>query len=121
MKLLTIVIQLFLLYFLSAAGGFAAKVLHLPLPGSIIGMLLLFALLSMNIIRPERVQYGCETLLRFLPVFFVPITVGAIMYPSLLSLKGVIYVLILIITTLVMLVAAAKCSSAAAAGGKKSV
>lgn len=121
MRLFSVIIQIAVLYIFSIAGSLIAQLLHLPLPGSLIGMLLLFSGLCLNVIRPTWIQKGSEILLRFMPVFFVPITVGVITFPSLLSINGFTYVLILFMTTVVMLLATAKISAAAEKGGKERV
>ena len=38
------------------AGELVSKLLHLPIPGNIIGMILLFLLLTSNIVKVEKVE-----------------------------------------------------------------
>ncbi|MEB2426693.1 CidA/LrgA family protein, partial [Klebsiella pneumoniae] len=53
-------------------------------PGSIIGMLILFVLLALHILPPQWVNPGCNILIRYLALLFVPIGVGVMQYWELL-------------------------------------
>jgi len=56
----------------------------IPLPGNIIGMLLLFIGLASNIINLQSVEKAGDLFLDNLILFFVPIGVGIIQYKDLL-------------------------------------
>ena len=58
MKYLKIVLQVLLLYGFVLVGGWLRSFFHVPLPGSIIGLLLLWAVLSLKIIRLEWIEKG---------------------------------------------------------------
>ena len=58
------------------AGKAVAAILPFAFPGSIIGMLLLFVLLSLQIVRFSWVELGGGLLLRHMGVLFVPVAVG---------------------------------------------
>ena len=59
--------------------GTALNALFLTLlPGPIIGMLLLFVLLSLQIVRFSWVELGGGLLLRHMGVLFVPVAVGLV-------------------------------------------
>ncbi|GAA5221210.1 CidA/LrgA family protein [Membranihabitans marinus] len=62
-----------LLFFL---GEFLAPFIPFPIPGSIIGMILLFTALKLNIIPLSWVDHASTLLLSFLALFFVPYGVG---------------------------------------------
>lgn len=51
-------------------------VLNIPLPGSIIGMLLLFVLLALGIVPSHHVKLGASLFIRYMILLFVPISVG---------------------------------------------
>lgn len=71
----------FLLIYLCLYGGnFIASLLPFTFSGSIIGMLLLFLLLAFNIIPDTSVQPGCELLIRYMTLLFIPISVGVMLY-----------------------------------------
>jgi holin-like protein len=55
------------------AGEFAKRRLGLILPGSVLGLFLLLALLGARVVRIEWVEEAARRLLMLLPLFFVPI------------------------------------------------
>lgn len=61
---------------ISEFGNFIARWLNIPVPGNVIGMLLLLGLLSTRVLRPEWIENGGGLLLKHLAFFFIPITVG---------------------------------------------
>ncbi|TVQ90316.1 MAG: CidA/LrgA family protein [Chromatiaceae bacterium] len=60
-------------------GEIAVLLLHLPLPGPVLGMLLLFAGLSWRGL-PAGVAQSADTLLGHLPLLFVPAGVGVMVH-----------------------------------------
>ncbi|WP_195964035.1 CidA/LrgA family protein [Clostridium cuniculi] len=93
-------ILLLSIYFLSEI---ISKLLNLPVPGSIIGMILLFVLLTSNIIKIEKVENLANFFLDHLAFFFIPASVG--LMTSFASLKGSIFKIILlcILTTIIVI------------------
>lgn len=59
-------------------GKALAALLPFAFPGSIIGMLLLFVLLSLQFIKLHWVEQGAGLLLRHMGVLFVPVAVGLV-------------------------------------------
>ncbi|WNS42555.1 CidA/LrgA family protein [Paenibacillus sp. MMS20-IR301] len=64
------------------------SLLHIPLPGSIIGMILLFILLESGVIRLNWVEAGASWLLAELLLFFIPSAIGVMKYSKLLEADG---------------------------------
>jgi holin-like protein len=79
-KLVIIISQLALLALINRAGYMLAHRLSLRLPGNLVGMLILFALLSSRLVRLEWIQDGATILTRHLAFFFIPIAVGLIAF-----------------------------------------
>ncbi len=75
--------------------------LHVPLPGSVIGLLLLALSLNFKIIKVEYIQDGAGFLIGVLTLFFIPATVGVIDYPELFSTTGLLIMLAVIVSTLI--------------------
>ena len=75
------------------AGEILSKFLNLPIPGNIVGMILLFVLLTSNIIKVEKVENLASFFLDHLAFFFIPASVG--LMSSFASLKGSIFKIIL--------------------------
>ncbi len=110
MKYIIIAIQILVLYLFSALGEIISTVFQLPLPGSIIGLLLLFICLYYKIIPAMYIKNGAVFLLAVLPLFFIPATVGVIQYPELLSSKGMFLIILVIISTLMTIIVAGRVS-----------
>lgn len=73
-----------LLLLCQSAGELLARALHLPLPGPVIGLVLLLALLAWPALRAP-VAAAAETLLSHLSLLFVPIGVGVISHLGVLG------------------------------------
>lgn len=66
------------------AGEVLARALSLPLPGPVLGMVLLFATLFLRNGIPPALRTTAETLLQHLALLFVPAGVGVMVHLSLL-------------------------------------
>lgn len=108
MKYLKIILQIVVLYAFCWVGTVLVEWLHIPLPGSIIGLLLLLACLLSGIMPAKFVKEGAGFLLPILTLLFIPATVGIMNYPELLSGYGVLLVVIVTISTLMTLVLTGK-------------
>ncbi|MDR0534777.1 MAG: CidA/LrgA family protein [Puniceicoccales bacterium] len=73
MKLLVQFTRILLLYFGCEA---LVRLLVLPVPGALLGMLALTAFLCLGIIRTEHVEDACRLFLRDMALFFIPPAVG---------------------------------------------
>lgn len=69
-----------LIYLSLFIGNAIAALLPIAIPGSIIGMLVLFALLSSQILPAKWVKPGCQLFIRYMVLLFVPIGVGVMKY-----------------------------------------
>lgn len=78
--------------------------LNIPFPGSILGMLLLFAALKARIFKIDAVKDAGNFLLSILPIMFVPLGVGIMKYFDVLRDQGLQIVLIIAITTVAVMV-----------------
>ena len=62
------------------AISFLGEVIHhfipLPIPASIYGMVILFALLELRIVKPEHIKETCNLLISAMPLMFIPAGVG---------------------------------------------
>ncbi|MET4559359.1 holin-like protein [Lysinibacillus parviboronicapiens] len=101
MRVVRIIVQIGILNIFYYMGVGIVTFLHLPLPGSVIGLLLLALSLNLKIIKVEYIQDGAGFLIGILTLFFIPATVGVIDYPELLSKTGLLIILAIIASTLV--------------------
>lgn len=70
---------------LTLLGDLIKKFFNLPLPGSVIGMLILFLLLSFKVVKVESLKEISSFLLDHLAFFFVPGGVGLMAYMGVLK------------------------------------
>ncbi len=85
---LVICTQVALLWMVSWLGHEAVRMLDIPLPGSVVGILLMFALLQAGIVPMAAVAQGADLLLRHLALFFIPIAAGMIAFGTLWLSSG---------------------------------
>jgi holin-like protein len=67
----------------NAAGGLLASVLHLPVPGTVIGILILLGGLAAYGRVPQPIRRVAEFLLYHLNFFYIPAGVGVMVYAAL--------------------------------------
>lgn len=101
MKIVKQLAQALLLYGFFLAGSWLRNVLHIPLPGSILGLLLVWAALSLNILPLRWIESGAYLFLSVLPLFFIPATVGVMNYGHVFTGKGFLLIPITIISTFI--------------------
>ncbi|WP_342324417.1 CidA/LrgA family protein [Kosakonia sp. BYX6] len=94
-----------LIYACLYAGIFIASLLPFAIPGSIIGMLIMFVLLALQILPAKWVNPGCFFFIRYMVLLFVPIGVGVMQYYDVLRAQfGPIVVSCAVSTAIVFLV-----------------
>ena len=75
-KTFIFIMQLFLLLIICELGIHLSDFFNLPIPGSVIGMLILFILLQTKILKVEWVDITASFLVKHLAFFFIPISVS---------------------------------------------
>lgn len=85
------------------AGQWVVEVLMLPIPGGVVGMAALFALLATRIVRPKWVEAGADLLIRHLQLFFIPAVLAILSYPLLFGPLGLKILISLIIGVFVVM------------------
>jgi holin-like protein len=88
-------------------GELLKLALPIPIPGNVLGMLLLFSALYTGIVKIEMIEEVGEFLLSHLAFFFIPAGVGLITSYSLLRENWLSLLLICIISTAVVLLTTA--------------
>lgn len=106
MQLFKIIIHIILLYGLYICGTWIQQSLNLFIPGSIIGMILLFSLLMTKAIKPNWIKDGSQLLIKNMPLLFIPVTVGIINYLELFTGKGILLAIIILVSTTLVMVSA---------------
>nr|WP_283248485.1 CidA/LrgA family holin-like protein [Bacillus sp. FJAT-49711] len=103
-KIVKTILQIALLYFIFLLGSWIQKTLNLFIPGSIIGMLILYLLLSTGFFKQEWIEKGSVLLIKYLPLLFLPVTVGIISFPQLFNVQGILLILIILFSTALVMV-----------------
>ncbi|MBN56448.1 MAG: hypothetical protein CMI04_01975 [Oceanospirillaceae bacterium] len=88
---------LILLLFL-VAGNLLQSQLDSPVPGSIIGMLLLLVFLMIRGRAPESLSQISKTLSPLLPLFIIPVSVGIVTQKELLAENGIALLVIMAVS-----------------------
>jgi len=78
--------------------------LHIPVPGSILGMILVFLLLQMKLLPRKWLEAGSNWLIATMLLFFIPPAVGIISYRQLLVDTGWQIVLVIVLGTVIVMV-----------------
>jgi holin-like protein len=104
-NILLIAGQTFLLWVIYSLGTWIVTYFHIPLPGSVLGILILFVLLSLGVIRERWLSAAVNPLLKHLSFFFIPIAVELMQWGDLFIKKGHLLFLPLVLSTLVALLA----------------
>ena len=118
MKIFT---QLGIIFGICLVSDVISRLLPFSLPVSIIGMLLLLAMLCLRIRKPRQIETTADFFLANLPFFFVPAIVGLINYLDLLwenAVKMFIVTLVSMVLTFGVTVWVVRLTSALLERGK---
>lgn len=99
LKLIKIIMHIIILYGIYLIGNWIQVALNLFIPGSVIGMVLLFIFLMTNIIKVTWIEEGSKLIINHLTLFFIPATVGVMNYFELFKGNGFLLVLIALLST----------------------
>jgi holin-like protein len=85
------------------AGEAAVRALDLPVPGPVVGMVILFALLIAKVPLPAMMQDTADGILRHLSLLFVPAGVGLVNNLDRLGADGLKLFFVVIVSTAIAL------------------
>jgi putative effector of murein hydrolase LrgA (UPF0299 family) len=91
---------------LQSAGEALSRLLHLPFPGPVVGLMLMLAALRWQLVR-DSVQGTAEFLLAHLSLLFVPVGVGVMTHLNLLGQYGARLFAVIVLSTWVAMAATA--------------
>ena len=103
MKIFTIIVQILFIYIFLFLGSAIKAIIPIPIPASMIGLLLLLSSLLLGIVKLEWIEQGGNWLLAELLLFFIPSAVGIINYNELLSWQGVWSILMVGVSTFIVI------------------
>ena len=82
-----------------------AKLLPINIPPSIIGIVILFVLLELKVLKTEDVEMTGDYLIKIMPILFVPARVGLIKYLDVLKIVAVPMVFVITLSTAIVMTA----------------
>ncbi|MFB8376510.1 MULTISPECIES: CidA/LrgA family protein [Paenibacillus] len=97
------ILQVALLMAFSLLMDQMARALHLPVPGSILGMIVLFILLQTRVVKLRWIEIGAAWLLGELLLFFIPSAVGIMNYMPMLEQDGLQILFIVLLSTFLVM------------------
>ncbi len=101
------VLQIALLILIWQAGEAVVHLLNLPVPGSVIGLFFVLALLATGRINVVSIRSGAKFLLAEMLLFFIPAVLAVLDHREFLGLLGLkIFAVILVGAIMVMIVTA---------------
>ncbi|MCR8630974.1 CidA/LrgA family holin-like protein [Paenibacillus radicis (ex Xue et al. 2023)] len=102
--LLKTIFQVVLFIILARISNFIVEWLHIPVPGSIVGIIIMFTLLKLKVLRLDWIEYGSKWLLSEMLLFFIPSTVAIINYKSLVIHSGARIALTILLSTIAVMI-----------------
>nr|WP_018750093.1 CidA/LrgA family holin-like protein [Paenibacillus sanguinis] len=99
-----IILQVSILFFVSIAMNAIVELLHIPIPGSILGIAVLFILLKTKVVKLSWIEQGANWLLAELLLFFIPSAVGVMQYIPLLESEGLRILVVVVSSTIIVMV-----------------
>jgi holin-like protein len=78
--------------------------LNIGIPGSILGIVVLFILLETKVLRLEWIELGANWLLAELLLFFIPAAVGIMKYFPMLEAEGLQILAVVLFSTVIVMV-----------------
>ena len=106
-------VQLMIIFMISLVGEGISSVFHLPVPGSIIGLVLLFLALQFKLLRLRHISLVGNFLLANMTILFLPPAVGIMdkfqviapyLLPIILIVLGAIVLNVCVIAVVVQLI-----------------
>ena len=90
--------EFMLIFTINYVGILLSKILHLPLPGTIVSLSLLFFMLQFKVLKLEKIENAGNFLLLNMTIFFMPPTVKIIDSYELLE-KDLFKIIVIIIVS----------------------
>jgi holin-like protein len=81
-------------------GNKIAALAHLPIPGNVVGVVLLYVLLNAGLVPLEYVQDAADFLLRHLVFFFIPVAVDLMNWGGIFYRYGLALALAILVSTI---------------------
>ncbi|WP_269521651.1 CidA/LrgA family protein [Bacillus sp. J33] len=81
------------------AGNLVAAFFRIPLPGSVLGMVMLLSLLVLNIVKLEWVERAASFQIKHMSLMFIPFVIGLFLSPYFIPLLDFHFIFVLIVSS----------------------
>lgn len=95
---------IFLFYYI---GELISALINNFLPGSVIGMILLFLALFFKFIKPETVRGASQIIVKNMAIFFVPSAIGLMLYTDILMQSLPLVIVAIGVSTILTIISVA--------------
>lgn len=95
--------QFGIILFVSFLGEMLHRILPLPVPASVYGLVLMFLALHTGAVKPEQISETADFLIEIMPVMFIPAAVGLLDSWTFLQPVWLPVIFITIVTTVVVM------------------
>jgi holin-like protein len=103
MHILKIILQVCVLLGVAMLGDKITQVFQLHVPGSMVGIIVIFLLLETKMIQLEWLESGANILIAELILFFIPSAVGVIQYREMMLVNGVRFGIVIFLSTVTVM------------------
>jgi holin-like protein len=86
-----------------ALGEIISRIFKVPIPGNVLGMVLLLAALLLGLIKLKWVEDAAELLLKHMAMFFVPAGVGVMLYGGMIGREWLPITVATVVSTFVVM------------------
>lgn len=98
-KVVRTLLQILLLMGVTYVGSVIQRICHIPIAGSIVGLILLYLLLQFKILPENFISSGANFFLATMIFYFVPSVVGVMDVASDINLNFIVFFILIILGT----------------------
>lgn len=107
LQMIRFIVQFLTILFIYLLGNILVSWVNIPIPGSIVGMALLFLALLLGGCKLSWVEEVAQLHIKHFTLFFIPFTVGIFHYTGVFRIVGLKFAVTLAISSLVILLVTA--------------
>ena len=111
--------QFMIILLITFAGEMLKRIIPLPVPASIYGMLLLYAALSAKVIKLSAVEETGKFLIEIMPLMFIPAGAGLFKVWDVLKPVSVTFAVITVVSTVAVMAVAGRVTQFFVKSGNK--
>ncbi|MGL5439137.1 MAG: CidA/LrgA family protein [Filifactoraceae bacterium] len=101
---MSLFLEMGIIVLISFVGVVLNKTVGIPIPGTVLAMIIFYILLETKVIKVNRIGKACDFLNNNMALFFIPLNVGLLVSYKVFAHKAVAVVLTVIISTAVGIV-----------------